>query len=250
MAARRKKDETWRLAIGAYTPETMPMARLAEYAAALAAVMGESHSVHLKTIEEGSTVLVPVIEREAVPKVEARLALVRNDDNPPRDARDGYEKLNRLLREDNASAVLRRGHRGTKILEFPGINRAEEPYPTVRQHGTISGLLVRVGGTKEAVPLIVQADGKQIAGCQTTRDVAKRLATHLFEWVRLRGMGTWARNAAGDWEVKHFHVEGFDPLRRASLSSALNELRDIVGPVDADELLELARLRGEDDGSN
>ena len=48
--------------IEAFTPETMPMARLAKYLTELAAILGESKSVHLIRIESGSTALVHKIE--------------------------------------------------------------------------------------------------------------------------------------------------------------------------------------------
>ena len=62
----------YRFVIDAYTPDNLPMSRLAEYMADLAHLLGEAENVHFDHLETGSTVLVQHIEHEAVPKVKAR----------------------------------------------------------------------------------------------------------------------------------------------------------------------------------
>ena len=54
------------------------MARLAKYLENLATLLGETKSVHLMSIEEGSTVPVLAVEKEAYPKVVKRVNDVRN----------------------------------------------------------------------------------------------------------------------------------------------------------------------------
>jgi hypothetical protein len=54
----------YRFKITAYTPATIPMARLAEYMAELAVVLGEEEHVHFVRLQKGSTVLVHNIENE------------------------------------------------------------------------------------------------------------------------------------------------------------------------------------------
>ena len=178
----------YRFKINAYTPETMPMARLAEYMAELAAILGEEKSVHFLRIEAGSTSLVHKVEHEAIPKVEARaLSVVRGEG--PTEAKRSYRRVNKMLREDNAKAVLREGIRGAKILEFPGIEEAEDEYPSVNQPGSLSGVVIRVGGTQDQVPVLIESEGEQIAGCYANRQTAKALARQLFEPVLISGMG-------------------------------------------------------------
>src|SRR5262245_31704250 len=98
--------EEFRFKLEAYSPDPIPMARLAEYMAELAAILGETKSVHFSGVESGSTVLAHWVEHEAIPKVRLRVESVRAG-RGPRDARDAYRKVNKLLREDNARAVLR-----------------------------------------------------------------------------------------------------------------------------------------------
>lgn len=66
-----------RFKIGAYTPDTIPMERLAEYMRDLAAMLGEPSAVHFVEMTESSTNIVHAVEFEAYAKVEARVESVR-----------------------------------------------------------------------------------------------------------------------------------------------------------------------------
>ena len=68
--------------IDAYTPETIPMARLSEYMGQLALLLGEPAAVHFRKLTRGSTVLNAKIDREAAPKVRDRVVRVRAADAP------------------------------------------------------------------------------------------------------------------------------------------------------------------------
>ncbi len=223
----KKPGRIFRFKIDAFTPETMPMARLAEYLADLAVILGETKSVHLLEIEEGSTALVHQVEHEAIPKVRGRVGAVRRGE-APEPAQNSYRRVNKLLREDNAKAVLRELKQGPRILEFPGTAEAEDVYPSVNQYGSVSGVVLRVGGTGDQIPVLMESEGAQIAGCHTKRDTAKALAHHLFESVRLSGQGYWMRDSEGDWVLKHFRIDAFEPLESGTLSTALAELRNVA----------------------
>ena len=73
----------YRFVIDAFTRDTLPMARLAEYMADLAVMLGEPESVHFIRVDEGSAVLVQQVDEPAVPKVRARTGLLRSGDAPP-----------------------------------------------------------------------------------------------------------------------------------------------------------------------
>jgi hypothetical protein len=107
------------------------MARLAEYMPQIAALLGEPSNVHFMRIAPSSLALVQWIELEAVPKVEHRLAQMRRSSGPP-EAIKAMKRINRMLREDNASAVLSSNDdrefsadAQIAILTFPG-RRATE----------------------------------------------------------------------------------------------------------------------------
>jgi hypothetical protein len=227
------RDAEYRFKIDAFTPDTIPMARLAEYMAELAVLLGETASVHFRRVEEGSTILVQQIEREAVPKVQHRTTSVRRGDGP-QDAMRAFKGLNKLLREDNAVGELtQQGQSTATILHFPGRLLIDEKFTSIQQHGSIDGIINRIGGKDETVHITLESEGKQHSGCYTSRAIAKELGHLLFEPVRLFGRGRWSRDEDGNWTLEHFKVESFEALSSAPLSTALAELRNV--PLDWDE---------------
>lgn len=219
------------------------MARLAEYMRELAQMLGEPASVHFERLEAGSTVVVHRVEREAIPKVVERTVAIERGD-APRDATRAYQSINRLLQEDNGTARLTKGKSRTAIvLRFPGAETPDDRISSVRQHGSVDGVIVRVGGTDETVPILLEVEkGRQISGCYADRAMAKKLAGHLFEPVRLFGRGRWSRERGGDWCLIEFRVDSFEVLSERSLREALESLR-AIGGVDAKAYRDLKLIR-------
>ena len=237
--------EEYRLKIEAYTPDTMPMQRLAEYLAELALMLGERTSVHFVRLEPGSTSVIHRIEREAIPKVKTRTASVRRGIGP-RDSVRAYRKINRMLREDNGSAVWKEERTASDIIVFPGKNDAEETVSGISQRGSIDGEVMRVGGLQKVVPIMLKCEHDDLSGCWAKRSVAKALAHKLFEPVRLFGTGRWNRSEEGKWKLDIFRVESFIPLKASSLSQALNEIRAIQTDWNEASFNELAIIRGDE----
>ena len=232
----------YRFKIDAYTPQTMPMARLAEYMAALAALLGEPTAVHFKRIAPGSTVLIQTVDAEAAPKVRQRTSAVRRGD-APQEAQRAFKTINKFLRDDNAIGSLREKQTRGIVLRFPGRLEAEEKYTAVREFGSIDGIINRIGGRDETIHVSLNSEGRQISGCQTTRAIAKELGKHFFKSVRLFGRGRWSRDADGMWTLEDFKIESFQPLKEAPLSEALAELRAVKGEWGDDALNELKEIR-------
>jgi hypothetical protein len=227
-----------------YTPETLPLGRLAEYLAELAKVLGHHRGVHLIELQEGSTVLVNKVDPEALPTIYERAAAIRGR-QAPRDAMDGYSKLNKMLQDDNGSAALF-GPEGGEILDFPG-RREERPlFSGIEERGEIDGEIARVGGTSDPVPLLLQTTDGTLSGCYARRVIAKQLAQFLFEPVRLVGAGTWSRTRAGIWVLSRFYVERFEKLEAEPLSTQLLRLRAVDLEWGHDAVDELLRLRDGD----
>jgi hypothetical protein len=240
---RRIERVEYRFTIDAYTPDTMPMARLAEYMSELAKVLGEPKAVHFRKLEPGSTVLVHQIEREAVPKVRERAIAVRRGDGPSEAVR-AFRALNRLLRDDDAVAVLRDDKaRNAIILRFPGREEVEEKFASVRQFGSIDGEIIWVGGADQTAHVTLVSEGQQISGCYTTRAIAKELARKIYEPVRLFGKGRWNRDAEGAWTLVDFKIESFEELRTTPLSDVLAELRSIPAEWEKESYDELGQIR-------
>lgn len=232
----------YRFKIDAFTPDTLPLARLAQYLARLADILGEPKYVHLVGIEEGSVELVHAVDADANTNVRARVEAVGKGQGP-RDAQTAYLSVNEYLREDGARGVLRERATGPRILEFPGREDAEEAFPLVNQPGHIFGIVVRVGGTGDRIPVLIESEGSRISGCHTDREMAKTLARYLFEHVRLNGRASWRRDAEGQWSLKRFRIDDFEPVARTSVAETLAELRAVAGDWTEEDYRDLERIR-------
>ena len=263
----------YRFVIDAHTPDTLPMSRLAEYMAALARLFGNAEQVHFVRLEPGSAALVQIVEPEAAPMVRRRLHTLAHDDvhqemtsqnfvfdlqdkdsavsdKAPDDVTEAFGALNRYLAADHAVGSLRESG-GAEVLRFPG--RERTPLPTFgafNQPGVLDGVLVRIGGQADTVRVHLR-DGDTTHKCNATRDMAMRLAVHLFgPTLRVRGHGRWKRDADGGWAMKRFNIESFHKLDDAPLSEVVERLRRVEGSgwkdVD-DPSAELRRLRGPDE---
>lgn len=236
------KGEEYRFRIDAYTPDTMPLGRLADYLNELATVLGEDKFVHLLRLEPGSTIVVSRIEAEAVPKVRERTAAIRRGEAAA-DAMRAYRRINSLLQEDNGTGVLVE-QTGAEVIRFPGREDERPEFASVPQQGELDGELVRVGGTGDLVPVLLQSGGRTLTGIHAKRSVAKPLAMHLFEPVRLHGVGRWSRSGDGEWQLDRFVVDRFDVLDERPLSSLVLALRALPGAEwGEDALSEILVLR-------
>ncbi|MHB8885992.1 MAG: hypothetical protein ACYC5H_13130 [Methylovirgula sp.] len=229
--------------IDAYSPDKMPMARLAEYMTQLAALLGERNAVHFRRLTKGSTVLNAKVDHEAVLKVRDRVVSVRAGDAGSEPMR-AFNAMNKLLRDDNAIGVLKdNATHGGVIVRFPGRELAEEKFASIRQQGSIDGIVTGIRGKDDSIHITLQSEGQQISGCETNRLIAKQLGTKLFEPVRLFGRGRWSRDADGEWTLISFRVESFDALDDSPLARALAVLRDIPTEWSDDAYRELIEIR-------
>ena len=240
-------QHTFRFVIDAWDPGEFPMARLAEYMAELARLFGEEEYVHFDRLEAG-TVLVQHVDPNSFAAVQKRLTLA-GDPHAPEEIAKPYRAIDRCLAEDRATASLRETD-GTEILFFPGPERGQPPtFGPFRQDGVFDGTLIRVGGRDETVPVHLR-DGDVIHSCNATREMARRLAPHLFSGtIRVTGNGRWKRTEEGQWVLLRFDIKDFEVLDDKPLPEVVKELREVQGSGwrDIDNPLEeLQRLREED----
>lgn len=220
----------YRFKIDAYTPETFPMARLAGYMGDLAVLLGEKERVHFVRLEPGSTVLVQRIGRESAPRVLDRLRALRpTEGQGADDALRAFRDIDRRLAADNATGQLCADD-GAQIIRFPGCERPRPlTFGSFRQPGSLDGVLIRLGGMGEPVPVHLQ-DECAVHHCFGTREMARRLALHLYEApLRVHGTGRWERDAEGAWQLKRFDIADFETLDDSPLSVVLARLRRVPG---------------------
>jgi hypothetical protein len=235
-----------------FTPDTLPMWRLAEYMTELADLLGEKPYVHFVALESGSAALVQEIEHEAYPKVRVRVHDVKRGEGPL-DARRAYETINRKLADDNASGALVEELEPNaplaRVLEFPGRKRyVEAEYGPLTQAGTLQGVVIVVGGESDPVPIHLE-DQDQVYLCRAKRPLAKELATYIFgQPVRVEGNGRWLRDETGTWVLKTFTIASFMPLEDETLSTVIAKLRQIPAKWTArtDALTALRDLRSDE----
>lgn len=232
----------YRFKIDAYSPDTIPMGRLAQYMSELALLLGERNAVHFRKLTKSSTNLHAHVDREAVPKVRDRVVAVRSGDASGEPLK-AFQALNKLLRDDNAVGILRDEAPRGVVIKFPGREIAEEKFASIRQQGSIDGIVTGIKGKDETISITIQSEGQQISGCETTRAIAKQLGVKLFEPVRLFGRGRWSRDADGIWSLLHFKIESFEALQDVPLTNALAQLRAIKTEWGDDAYTELGELR-------
>jgi hypothetical protein len=254
----KMNDDEYEFWLDAYSPETIPMERLAKYMAALAKMLGHGGSVHFERLKSGSTVHVLRVEKEDAPKVSERVERIARGDAANDAAVAAFDELNVLLRDDNAIGRLSRrdnqGNTNRLVLSFLGRDMPRQPtYGPFTETAVIEGELVRIGGKdKSAHAQIVDPEGITWSG-EMDRELATRMAQYLYKGsiLRVTGDARWERREDGKWKLIGFKILDFDVLEDESLevvAGRVRELRktdwDSVKDVDAF----ITASRGESDG--
>lgn len=231
------------------TPLTMPMVRLAEYLADLAVVMGHQNSVHFVGTDEGSLVSVLMVDADEEGRVTQQIQDAARGTAAVREANTAYRRMDNRLREDSACAFITNVAKSTKIIEWPGRNLAvQHEYGPIKEQASLVGVLKRVGGFDQTVPIHLQrADGEKLY-CETDPLIAKQLYLFYEKTVRVHGIATYSRSKDGVWKIDNFRIQSFDPqpLIDDSFSQTLEILKAIPGNEwnqVADPLEELYQLR-------
>lgn len=217
----------YRFVLDAYTPDTIPQAKLAEYLADLALLYGEEAAVHFVGVEESSLAIVSAIDIDADPEVSERIQAADTESASP-DIRKAYQSLVKRIHEDSGSAFIKKGQ--ARVLEFPsGERQAESPaFGPFWQAGHISGIVILLGGKTDRVSVKVQDANGETHTCKAEKSIAKRLRAYLFEGpVRLSGQGRWRRETTGRWRLEQFDIADFAPLDDDPLTDTIARLRAI-----------------------
>lgn len=214
----------YRWVLNGYTPDTIPMARLAEYMQQLAKLLGEETSVHFERVEKGSVALVSKIDGVAAGRVNARVACVAKG-KAPLDALRAYNALNAMLANDNGSAVLKQG--SAVVIRFPGKVVPQTRIIEIPDTGTVIGRLYGLAETKDGIHARIRLESGGVLICTVTETIARKLRDHLFETVKVFGSGVWARGGDGGWTVVHLDISDVVTANRASLRVVVDQLRSL-----------------------
>lgn len=234
--------------IDSLSPDSLPMGRLADYLKELSALYGSYEHVHFERIAKGSVQLLARIDEPAAQKVRAQLSLVRSNACTTETSK-AYEALDRLLRSDNAMAsIYEEG--GNNILEFPGRTKPTSAPLTIIQTTTVDGVVIKIGGRDETIPVLLKAQEGDTIRCQVKGyTLAKELAKHYLEApIRVHGLGRWTRDEAG-WTMEQLSIQSWEPLDVRPAREVLSNLKKIEGNEWAqhtDPMIEWRKLRGID----
>jgi hypothetical protein len=225
----RTDNPPYRLRIDVFTVDSLPMGRLAEYMAELAKMLGNRERVHFSHLEEGSAVLVSRVEPEAYPKVEERVTLIKRGE-APKDAMEAFKTIDAMLAKDGAVAVLTTPTEGN-VIEFPGRLRPKPvKYCPFREHGTLDGRIIRIGGRDETIPVWLKHGEVEYHCNVRSEDVARRLAPYYLNGiVRVHGSGKWVREENGTWKLEQFDINDFVVLDDSPLTEIVGRLRAVEG---------------------
>ena len=235
------KWKEYKFRIDVFTPDTLPMTRCAMYLAELANMLGETPHVHFVRLEPGSTTMVSKVDVEVAPRVQERTTAIKQNKGTVFEMR-AYRRLNNMLTEDNGTGAFLEEN-NTEIIKFPGKEYEILEFHSVQQQGEVDGEVIRIGGSKDIVPILLEVEGRELSGCHARRSIAKELAKNLFEPVRLYGEGRWNRNAEGEWNLNYFIVDRFDVLQESTLSQTVIALRGLKGEWGENSLNELLESR-------
>jgi hypothetical protein len=224
-----EKSELLQFKIDAFTPATLPMGRLAMYLEHLSALFGNPERVHFDKLRKGSAIVQARVEGPAVPKVLDRLVSVSKGE-APEDVTRACRELNRMLRIDNATGALKKA-KGATIINFPGRKTPITEAVKVVEVGSLEGILIRVGGKDETLPVWLEDQEGTTYYCFTRdRQIAKQLAPYyLGPPVRVHGTGYWERTTEDDWKLEKFDVKSFEPLEDISLEKSVEKIRAAKG---------------------
>jgi hypothetical protein len=231
-----------KLKIDGYTPHTLPIVRLAEYLKDLAALLGAESDAHFIAVGEGSAELIHEVPEQSYHAVQTRVMDAAKGNGPPEAIR-GYRELRLKLRDDGKPAEMIDDN-NEKVVEFP----LPEPAPAfgpVTQAGSLEGVLIKIGGRDETVPVHLQ-DGDQYYKCTATRAMAKELRNQLFEGaIRVHGTGKWIRDEEGEWTLDSFRISGWEPLTDEVIEEVIGRMRLAESGWDKidDPLEEARRIR-------
>jgi len=233
-----------------YTPETIPMERLAEYMRAFAKLLGEQHAVHFDGIVDASVGLVARVDVPARPKVADRLAALKAG-RAARDVQQAFDELDKMLREDNAIGSLDDGE-DPVILPFPGkMREVPQVYGPFLRDGDVQGQIVSIGGRDSTVHVQLLDRQKVITGIEISRELALKLKEHLYgATVRLHGRGKHTRGQDGRWRLEAFRAHSFEMLNDTSLVEVIEHLQSVPGSewgLSADPAAEILAMRRDDE---
>ena len=213
--------------IDGWTLEEMPMERLADYMKYLAQLFDSKKHIHVVSIESDSVELAVDVDESHKEEVRQRVYDVSRGKGQQRNI-EAFQKISERLYKDGKEGRLSDGE--ATILRFSERRGpVREKIGPFEQEGSFDGIVIRVGGQKDLVPVWLQSDDERI-DCLADHDMAKKLAKHLFgKELRVSGTGSRFCDTEGEWQFSRFTITSFEILDDTPLTVLVERLRSIPG---------------------
>lgn len=227
-------EETVLLSIDIFTPQTLPMSRLADYLKPFSTMLGSEANVHFDKVGDGSAALQARIDQPAAPKVYDRVHAVASGTGP-KSAMRAFTEIDDLLAKDNAVGYVALGKQ--KVILFPGRLRAAlETIGPVKRNTSVDGQIYSIGGKDETINIHLQ-NGEEEIRCVVSVALARELGPYLRgQKVRLFGSGVYLR-VDGIWQRKSFTATDFVLLDESSLIKTLTSIREVFAGVEVESFM-------------
>jgi hypothetical protein len=215
-----------RFQIEGTTPHVIPMARLAEYLKELSILLGNKPHVHFLRVETGSLPCIVEVDQEKEESIITRVKKATMNKGP-KEAIMANSNLRAMLKKDEFSAEFKT-ETGDTFASYPLVGqKKEETFGPFWQDGSLDGIIVRLGGIDETLPVHLVYEGRTHI-CNANRDIVRQLGLYIWgEPIRVHGSGKWYRDAQGTWQLQFFDIHSFEPLQATTLSEAVSQLRAI-----------------------
>ena len=242
--AQRDELEEIAFRIPAFTPDTIPLPRLLEYLAQIAAVMGDdlAREMHLIRVQRSSAKPVFKVLPDTARRVREQSVRVRTGQGTQKQ-KLAYRRVREMVLSDGGKPATLADRTGV-LIDFQPLQIETDLIAAVRQHTTYDGKLIRVGGqTEDSTVLMESLSGDVQSNFVAPRATAKRMAKFLFEPIRVIGPGTWNRYRDGRWVLESMRIADFEPLEDDSLSEVFQKLRDtnVAWPENAEDAIRAER---------
>jgi hypothetical protein len=241
-----KDLERFKFTLAGYTPDTMPLDRLMEYLNNLSLVLGSPGDLHLVGIERGSTRPVLAMRHDVAHRARNNAREVAEGGGSAR-RREAFNNIRRMVAEDGGQTAILKAPRGQVIIKFPSVDIGQDQVVHgLRQHTSIEGTLVRIGGIGDNAQLLIQEmNGDVIAGSAASRPLAQAMARLMYRAIRVNGVATWHRTEEGKWKISRLLVQSYDALEERELAEVVAELRAVKVKWPDDSLEQLQAMRGQ-----
>lgn len=240
----KKGKNKIRFVIDAFTPDTLPMSRLAEYLKQFSELLGNDASIHFDKVGKKCAALISYSDATATPKIRQRFEEII-EGTAPKPAIKSNATLYYMLLADNAIGYIDLDE--SKLIEFPGRKRApQQRIGPVRRKSIVDGQIFQIGGKDETINVHLRNPERpnETYRCEVSISLARKLAPHfLLGKVRLFGEADWYRNDTS-WLMSpnSFSADDFEPLAECGLNKTIQDVRQIFVDVKSDAAL-LERLR-------